>query len=214
VRLRRGALRQRERLQTRRPRPAPERPERPARQRPPRFIPKSVHRDALMNTLAVEQRPIAEQLAMGGIPAVRRAVAEEQHQPDPRGARQPAAKPFWPSPNSFCLQYASNVARPAESAVERSGRYLCATFAPRLPVRRRVTTKADTSHHASRRSRGANHSPSCEVGGGDQPRPRRGRVLQALRLSRNRQNRARAFLQRSWNHWRQRHHSTQSVCPQ
>ena len=62
----------------RRPRPIADRPERPVRQRPPRFIPKTVHRDALMDTLAVEQRPIAEQLAMGGIPAVRRALAEEQ----------------------------------------------------------------------------------------------------------------------------------------
>ena len=36
------------------------------------------NRDALMDTLAPEHRPIVERLAAGGMPAVRKAVAEEQ----------------------------------------------------------------------------------------------------------------------------------------
>jgi hypothetical protein len=59
------------------------RPARPAttartRTRPPRLVEGSAHRDALLAGLPVEQRPIAEQLAIGGLPAVRRALAEEQ----------------------------------------------------------------------------------------------------------------------------------------
>ena len=50
----------------------------PARRAPPRFEPGTVHRDALIASLAPEERPIAERLAAGGIPAVRRAVAEER----------------------------------------------------------------------------------------------------------------------------------------
>jgi len=53
-------------------------PARPSRSRPARVAPRSVHRDALLDTLPVEQRPIAEQLATGGLPAVRRALAEER----------------------------------------------------------------------------------------------------------------------------------------
>lgn len=51
---------------------------RPARSRPARIVPRTVHRDALLDTLPVEQRPIAEQLAAGGLPAVRRALAEQR----------------------------------------------------------------------------------------------------------------------------------------
>ncbi|MDA8034959.1 MAG: hypothetical protein M0T71_12445, partial [Actinomycetota bacterium] len=46
--------------------------------RPARLVPRTVHRDALLDTLPVEQRPIAEQLAVGGLPAVRRALAEQR----------------------------------------------------------------------------------------------------------------------------------------
>ena len=48
------------------------------RRAPPRFEPGSKHRDELIASLAPEQRPIAERLAAGGVPAVRRAVAEER----------------------------------------------------------------------------------------------------------------------------------------
>ena len=44
----------------------------------PRFEPGTAHRDLLFASLASEQRPIAERLAAGGIPAVRRAIAAEQ----------------------------------------------------------------------------------------------------------------------------------------
>ena len=61
-------------------RPGQERPgqERPGRSRPARLVPGTAHRDALFETLPPEQRPIAEQLASGGLPAVRRALAEQQ----------------------------------------------------------------------------------------------------------------------------------------
>ncbi len=64
--------------------PRPARPagvgatERARRSRPPRLSPGNAHRDALLDSLPVEQRPIAEQLAIGGLPAVRRALAEER----------------------------------------------------------------------------------------------------------------------------------------
>jgi hypothetical protein len=51
---------------------------RPARTRPPRLAPKTEHRDAYLASLAPEQRLIAEQLASGGMPALRRAIAEEE----------------------------------------------------------------------------------------------------------------------------------------
>ena len=41
-----------------------------------RLNPASVHRDAVLASLAPEERPVAEQLLQGGIPAVRRAVQE------------------------------------------------------------------------------------------------------------------------------------------
>lgn len=49
---------------------------RPSRPRPPRFAPGSAHRDALVGTLPDAQRPVALQLATGGMPAVRRALEE------------------------------------------------------------------------------------------------------------------------------------------
>ena len=58
---------------------APERASREAgRGRPPRLVPGTVHRDALISALPIEQQPIAEQLAAGGLPAVRRALADER----------------------------------------------------------------------------------------------------------------------------------------
>lgn len=64
------------------PRPArterPARPERPTRTRPPRLVLGTAHRDELLSTFPPEQRPIAVQLAQGGLAAVRRTLAEEQ----------------------------------------------------------------------------------------------------------------------------------------
>jgi hypothetical protein len=58
--------------------PRPARPERPARTRPPRLVIGTTHRDALFATYPQEQRPIAEQLAQGGLASVRRSLADEQ----------------------------------------------------------------------------------------------------------------------------------------
>jgi hypothetical protein len=59
---------------------APERHERvaekPRRTRPARFAPGTKHRDEYFLALAPDQRAVAEQLAHGGMPAIRRAVAE------------------------------------------------------------------------------------------------------------------------------------------
>ncbi|HXZ82192.1 MAG TPA: hypothetical protein VED84_00385 [Acidimicrobiales bacterium] len=53
-------------------------PARRARNRPERFTPGTRHRDEYLATLPPEQRPIAEQVAAGGMPAVRRALAGEK----------------------------------------------------------------------------------------------------------------------------------------
>src|SRR5579863_219014 len=50
----------------------------PRRVRPPRLIPGTRHRDEYLSTLAPEERVVAEQLAIGGLPAVRKAIAEER----------------------------------------------------------------------------------------------------------------------------------------
>jgi hypothetical protein len=62
---------------------------RPRRSRPARLVPGTKHRDALFATLPPEQLPIAEQLAAGGLPAVRRAL-EQQRQTD-RAEGRPGA---------------------------------------------------------------------------------------------------------------------------
>ncbi len=51
--------------------------ERPGPPRPKRLNPGSVHRTAVLDSLAPEERAIAEPLLSGGIPAVRRALQEE-----------------------------------------------------------------------------------------------------------------------------------------
>ncbi len=53
-------------------------PQAASRRTVPRFEPGTAHRDLLFASLASEQRPIAERLAAGGIPAVRRAIAAER----------------------------------------------------------------------------------------------------------------------------------------
>jgi hypothetical protein len=51
--------------------PAPERP------RPKRLRPLRTHRDAVLESLAPELRPVAEQVLKGGVPAVRQALDEQ-----------------------------------------------------------------------------------------------------------------------------------------
>ncbi|MGQ0521243.1 MAG: hypothetical protein ACT4PX_08850 [Actinomycetota bacterium] len=54
-------------------RPTPP-PAEPAAPKPKRLAPANVHRAAVLETLPPEQRPIAEQVLRGGIPAVRQAI--------------------------------------------------------------------------------------------------------------------------------------------
>ncbi len=56
----------------------PAAPARRTRPRPDRFVPGTVHRDEYLAHLPPEQRPVADQIAAGGMPAVRRALAAEQ----------------------------------------------------------------------------------------------------------------------------------------
>ena len=56
------------------PDPVPERP------KPKRLRPGREHRGAVLDTLPVEHRPIAEQVLKGGIPAVRDAIAQQNAQ--------------------------------------------------------------------------------------------------------------------------------------
>jgi hypothetical protein len=76
--------------------PRPERPareERPAPPKPKRLSPANVHRAAVLDTLPPEQRPIAEQVLRGGIPAVRQAV-EQQNANRKEGEAEVKADPF------------------------------------------------------------------------------------------------------------------------
>ena len=69
--------------ETRERRPPRERAPRPEREAPPkpkRLTPANTHRTAVIAALPPEQQPIAEQLARGGIPAVRRAIDEQNAQ--------------------------------------------------------------------------------------------------------------------------------------
>ncbi|MGH9303472.1 MAG: hypothetical protein ACRDZ5_03555 [Acidimicrobiales bacterium] len=57
----------------------------PPRRGPVRLDPGSVHRDALIASLAPEERPIAERLVVAGLPGLRRAIAEEQQRAGAEG---------------------------------------------------------------------------------------------------------------------------------
>lgn len=57
-----------------RPDPVPERP------KPKRLRPGRTHRSAILDELAPEERPIAEQVLRGGVPAVREAIAKQNEQ--------------------------------------------------------------------------------------------------------------------------------------
>jgi hypothetical protein len=63
-----------------RPDRGPRRPDRapaPERPRPKRLRPLRTHRDAVLESLAPELRPVAEQVLKGGVPAVRQALDEQ-----------------------------------------------------------------------------------------------------------------------------------------
>ncbi|MDQ1444596.1 MAG: hypothetical protein QOI20_1060 [Acidimicrobiaceae bacterium] len=70
-----------------------ERTERPAPPKPKRLNPANVHRAAVLESLPPEQRPVAEQVLRGGIPAVRQAV-EQQNAGRPEGQPEVKAEPF------------------------------------------------------------------------------------------------------------------------
>jgi hypothetical protein len=53
-----------------------------------------VHRSALLESLPAEQRPIAEQLLQGGIPAVRQAIEKQNEELKAEGKSQVAADPL------------------------------------------------------------------------------------------------------------------------
>ena len=61
------------------------------RPRPKRLSPASTHRTAVLESLSPEQRPVAEQVLRGGIPAVRRAIEEQNKAAKEAG--QPEIKP-------------------------------------------------------------------------------------------------------------------------
>jgi len=59
---------------------APRKPrndDRPAKPKPKRLRAKKVHRSVVLEALAPEQRPVAEQVLRGGLPAVRKALEEQ-----------------------------------------------------------------------------------------------------------------------------------------
>ena len=59
--------------------------------RPKRLSPANTHRTAVLESLSPEQRPVAEQVLRGGIPAVRRAIEEQNKAAKEAG--QPEIKP-------------------------------------------------------------------------------------------------------------------------
>jgi hypothetical protein len=62
------------------PRPERERAEATPKPRPKRLNPGNKHRAAVLESLSPEHRPVAEQVLRGGIPAVRRAIEEQNAQ--------------------------------------------------------------------------------------------------------------------------------------
>ncbi|HLI44287.1 MAG TPA: hypothetical protein VKU92_07435 [Acidimicrobiales bacterium] len=60
----------------------------------PRFEPGTAHRDQLFASLAPEQRRIAERLAAGGMPAVRKAIADEQERARAEGRTVVSGEPI------------------------------------------------------------------------------------------------------------------------
>ncbi|QGG95274.1 hypothetical protein [Actinomarinicola tropica] len=74
----------------RRPRPEPA----PAKPKPKRLRPGRTHRSAVLEGLPEEERPIAEQVLRGGIPAVRQAVDKQNEQARADGRPEVKAEPL------------------------------------------------------------------------------------------------------------------------
>src|SRR5262249_58585323 len=71
--------------------PRPEVPELPMRPKPKRLRPIRTHRNEVLQALPPEQKPVAEQVLRGGIPAVRQAIEEQNAQL--RAERKPEIPP-------------------------------------------------------------------------------------------------------------------------
>ncbi len=66
----------------------------PGRRMPPRFEPGTAHRNRLFETLTPEQRAIAERLAAGGLPALRKALTDEQQRAKEEGRPIASGEPI------------------------------------------------------------------------------------------------------------------------
>ena len=82
-----------------------------AKPKPKRLRPARAHRAALLESLPAEQRPIAEQLVQGGIPAVRQAIEKQNEELKAEGKTQVAAQPL--------LEIAEKLRNRAQAAVWR-----------------------------------------------------------------------------------------------
>lgn len=75
--------------------PRPPREERPAPPpKPKKLVPLNVHRAAVLESLSPEQRPVAEQVLRGGIPAVRQAVEAQNAKLREQGEHEVKAEPL------------------------------------------------------------------------------------------------------------------------
>ncbi|HEY3140748.1 MAG TPA: hypothetical protein VGJ86_06445 [Acidimicrobiales bacterium] len=91
-----------------------ERPSTPppdAKPKPRRLRPGKTHRTALLESLPAEQRPIAEQLLQGGIPAVRLAIEKQNESLKAEGKQQVSPEPL--------LEVAEKLRNRAQTAVWR-----------------------------------------------------------------------------------------------
>lgn len=82
-----------------------------AKPKPKRLRPARVHRAALLESLPAEQRPVAEQLLQGGIPAVRQAIEKQNESLKAEGKTQVSPQPL--------LEVAEKLRNKAQAAVWR-----------------------------------------------------------------------------------------------
>ena len=82
-----------------------------AKPKPKRLRPARTHRAALLEALPAEQRPIAEQLLQGGIPAVRQAIEKQNETLKAEGKTQVSPQPL--------LEVAEKLRNKAQAAVWR-----------------------------------------------------------------------------------------------
>ena len=105
------------------------------RRQPRRVVPGRRHRKELLNKLPVEQRPIAEQLLRGGIPAVRQAIEQQNEALRKEGRPEISPEPLlamaetlWPQVNSATwLDRAEAVLRDPSSVGMRDLRAIVAS---------------------------------------------------------------------------------------